>query len=55
MRYISTIEEIAVEDNQIEIAKSLLQEGVSIEIISRSTKLSIERVKELQQQMNNGN
>jgi uncharacterized protein Smg (DUF494 family) len=55
MRYISTIEEIAVEDNQIDIAKNLLQEGVSIEIISRSTKLSIERVKELQQQINNVN
>jgi hypothetical protein len=55
MRYISTIEEIAIEDNQIDIAKNLLQEGVSIEIISRSTKLSIDRVKELQQQINNVN
>jgi hypothetical protein len=52
MRYISTIEAIAVEDNQVDIAKSLLQEGVSVEIISRSTKLSIERVRELQQQLN---
>lgn len=55
MRYISTIEEIAVEDIRVDIAKNLLQEGVSIEIIARSTKLSIDRVKELQQQMNNVN
>jgi hypothetical protein len=51
MRYISTIEQIGIEDNQIEIARCLLQEGVAMDIIARSTKLSIERLKELQKQL----
>jgi hypothetical protein len=55
MRYISTIEQIGIEDNQIEIARCLLQEGVAMDIIARSTKLSIERLKELQKQLDQSN
>jgi hypothetical protein len=55
MRYISTIEQIGIEDNQIEIARCLLQEGVAMDIIARSTKLSIERLKELQKQLERSN
>jgi hypothetical protein len=50
MRFISVFEEIAVEDTQREIALKLLEEGVSIEIIARSTKLSIEEIQALQNQ-----
>jgi hypothetical protein len=55
MRYISTIEQIGIEDNQIEIARCLLKEGVAMDIIARSTKLSIERLKELQKQLERSN
>jgi hypothetical protein len=50
MRFISVFEEIAVEDTQRKIALKLLEEGVSIEIIARSTKLSIEEIQALQNQ-----
>jgi hypothetical protein len=55
MRYVSTIEQIGIEDSQIEIARCLLQEGVAMDIIARSTKLSIERLKELQKQLEQSN
>jgi hypothetical protein len=55
MRYVSTIEQIGIEDSQIEIARCLLQEEVAMDIIARSTKLSIERLKELQKQLEQSN
>ncbi len=44
MPYISSIEEVAME----KVALSLLKEGVNIDIISRSTGLSIRQIQELQ-------
>jgi hypothetical protein len=48
MRYVSSIEEIAVEDKQEEIALKMLEDQVSLETIARYTGLSIERIQELQ-------
>jgi acyl CoA:acetate/3-ketoacid CoA transferase beta subunit len=48
MRYVSSIEEIAVEDKQEEIALKMLEDQVSLETIARYTGLSLERIRELQ-------
>jgi hypothetical protein len=48
MRYVSSIEEIAIEDKQEEIALKMLEDQVSLETIARYTGLSIERIRELQ-------
>ncbi len=44
MRYVSSIEEITLE----EVALKMLKEQVSVEIIARCTGLPINKVKELQ-------
>jgi hypothetical protein len=48
MRYVSSIEEIAIEDTQKRIALELLQKGMSVEDIVSVTQLSIEKIRELQ-------
>ncbi|MFM2304271.1 MAG: hypothetical protein RLZZ135_1681 [Cyanobacteriota bacterium] len=48
MRYVSSIEEIAVEETQIEIAIKMLEDRVPLETIARYTGLSIEKVRDLQ-------
>jgi predicted transposase YdaD len=42
----------AQEENSREIALNFLREGLSIEIVSRGTGLSIAEVQQLQQQLN---
>jgi hypothetical protein len=48
MRYVSSIEEITIEETQTGIAIKMLEEQISPEIIVRCTGLSIEKVRELQ-------
>jgi hypothetical protein len=48
MRYVSSVEEIAVEDKQEEIALKMLEDQVSLETIARYTGLPIEQIRELQ-------
>jgi predicted transposase YdaD len=48
MRYVSSIEEITIEETQIKIALKLLQKGMSVEDIVSVTELSIEKVREIQ-------
>jgi hypothetical protein len=48
MRYVSSIEEITIEETQIEIAIKMLEDKVPVETVSRYTGLSIEKVRELQ-------
>jgi hypothetical protein len=50
MRYVSSIEEITIEETQIKMALKLLQKGMSVEDIVSVTDLSIERVTALQSQ-----
>ena len=43
----------AQKEDKREIALNLLQEGVSVEIVVRSTGLSVEEVQQLQQRIDN--
>jgi hypothetical protein len=55
MRYVSSIEEMAVEDNRREIALAMLADRVPLETIARYTKLSIEQINVLQSQQQGQN
>ncbi len=48
MRYVSSIEEISIEDTQRKIALKMLQKSMSVEDIVSLTELSIDKVRELQ-------
>jgi predicted HTH domain antitoxin len=48
----SVIYQSIKKEEKEEIALNLLQEGVSLEVIVRATGLSIEEVRQLQQQVN---
>jgi GrpB-like predicted nucleotidyltransferase (UPF0157 family) len=48
MRYVSSIERMAIEDTQIAAAMKMLEDEVPVETIVRYTGLSIEKVLELQ-------
>lgn len=50
MPYVSSIEQLAVEEKQKEIALKMLEDQVSLETIARYTGLSIEQVREIQSQ-----
>lgn len=48
MRYVSSIEEITIEETQKGIAIKMLEDQVPLETIARYTGLSIEQLQELQ-------
>jgi predicted transposase YdaD len=56
MRYVTTIERMAKEDErlatQTEIALNLLKENISLEMIAKTTGLTIEQIQALQVQDN---
>ncbi len=54
MRYVSSIEQMAIEDTQIATAKKMLEDEVPVETIVRYTGLSIEKVLELQSRQDSG-
>jgi hypothetical protein len=54
MRYVSSIERMAIEDTQIATAMKMLEDEVPLETIVRYTGLSIEKVTELQSRQGAG-
>jgi hypothetical protein len=54
MRYVSSIERMAIEDTQIATAMKMLEDEVPLETIVRYTGLSIEKVLELRSRQGSG-
>jgi predicted transposase YdaD len=52
MRYVTSIERMAKEQQKQEIALNLLQQGLAIDAIAQATGLTIEEIQALQVQQN---